>query len=67
MKSEILSLKIITNEFDFLRKTITIQLNTWKRFVVACKQINKKIPDLRNAKEHYQSFARKTNTKSGKQ
>ena len=30
-----------------------------KRFIVACKQINRKIPDPCNAKEHYQSFNRK--------
>ena len=38
-----------------------------KRFAVACEQINKKIPDPCNAKEHYQSFIRKKNTKSVKQ
>ena len=27
-----------------------------KRFVVACKQINRNKPDPCNAKEHYQSF-----------
>ena len=34
-----------------------------KRFLVARKQINKKIPDPRNAKEHYESFIRKNNRK----
>ena len=29
-------------------------------------QINRKIPDPRNAKQYYQSFIRKKNTKSGK-
>ena len=37
-----------------------------KRFI-ACKQINRKIPDPCNAKEDYQSFIRKKNTKSVKQ
>ena len=38
-----------------------------KRFIVACKQINRKIPNSRNATEHYQSFIRKKATKSKKQ
>ena len=38
-----------------------------ERFIVACKQINGKIPHTRNAKEHYQSFIRKKNTKLVKQ
>ena len=43
MKSEILSFEIIINELDFLSKTVIIQWNAWrKRFVVACKQINRK-------------------------
>ena len=33
-----------------------------KRFI-ACKQINRKIPDPCNAKEDYQSFIRKKNAK----
>ena len=36
------------------------------RFIAACEQINKKIPDSCNAKEHYQSFIRKKNIKSVK-
>ena len=72
MKSETLSLKTIINELDFLRKSVIIRWNTWKkkkkkRFVVACKQINRNKPDPRNAKEHYQSFIRKKSTKSVKQ
>ena len=27
-----------------------------RRIIFDCKQINKKIPDPRNAKKHYQSF-----------
>ena len=30
-------------------------------------ELTKKIPDPRNAKEHYQSFTRKKNAKSAKQ
>ena len=37
-----------------------------KEFIVACKQIDKKTPDPRNAKEHYQSFLKKKNRKSVK-
>ena len=38
-----------------------------KRFAVACEQINRKIPDPCNGKEHYQSFIQKKNTTSVKQ
>ena len=34
-----------------------------ERFIVARKQINKKLPDPRNAKEHYQQFIRKKTQK----
>ena len=63
MKSETLSLKTIIKELDFLRKTVIIQ---WiaskkkkKRFIVPPNKLIEKIPDSHNAKEHYQSFARK--------
>ena len=43
VKSETLSLKNIIKELDFLRKTVIIQSNDWKiKFIVACKQINRK-------------------------
>ena len=35
-----------------------------KRFIVACRQINKKIPDPHNAKENYHQFIRNKNIKS---
>ena len=35
-----------------------------KRFIVACRQINKKIPDHHNAKENYHQFIRNKNIKS---
>ena len=38
-----------------------------KKIFVASKQINKKIPDPRSSKEHYQSFIRKKDTKLVKQ
>ena len=38
-----------------------------KRFIVACKQINRRNTNPGNAKEHYQSFIRNKNTKSAKQ
>ena len=34
-----------------------------KRFIVTCKQINRKVPDPHNGEEHYQPFIRKKNTK----
>ena len=65
MKSETLSLKTILNELDVASKTVIIQWNAWKKgFAIVREQINKKIRDPRNAKEHYQSFIRKKNTKS---
>ena len=69
MKSETLSLKTVINELDFLKKTVVIiQWNVWKKiFIAASKQINKKILDLGNAKEHHQLFIRKKDTKSVKQ
>ena len=68
MKSETLSLKTILNELDVASKTGIIQWNAWKKgFAIVREQINKKIRDPRNAKEHYQSFMRKKNTKSVKQ
>ena len=38
-----------------------------KRFIVASKQMNKRISDPCNAKKHYQSSIRKKPTKSVKQ
>ena len=38
-----------------------------KKKIVACYQINKKIPDLHCTKKHYWSFITKKNTKSVKQ
>ena len=35
-----------------------------KRFIASCKEINRKLPDSCNAKEHYQSFIRKEKSKS---
>ena len=69
MKSETLSLKIIKNELDFLKKTVIIQCTAWKEKIYCCLQANlekKKILDPRNAEEH-QSFLRKKNRKSAKQ
>ena len=47
----------------FVKKNI-IQLNAW--FLIAYKLVEN-ISDPRNAKEHYQSFIRKKNTRSVKQ
>ena len=38
-----------------------------KKFVLLATKLTEKIPDSRNAKEHYQLFIRKKNTKSVKQ
>ena len=69
MNTETLSLKTIINELDLLKKAVLIQSNIWKRkdlLLLATKLIEKTL-DPCNAKEHYQSFLRKRNTKSVKQ
>ena len=68
MNSETLSLKAIVNKLDLLKKKNLIQWNNWKEdlFLFATKLIET-IPDPRNAKEHYQSFIRRKNTKSVKE
>ena len=68
MNPETLSLKAIVNKLDLLKKKNLIQWNNWKKdlFLFATKLIET-IPDLRNAKEHYQSFIRRKNTKSVKE
>ena len=61
-------MKAILNKLDFLKKKNLIQWNNQKKdlFLFATKLIEK-IPDPRNAKEHYQSFIRRKNTKSVKE
>ena len=44
------------------RSSYSVKRLKQKRFI-ACKQINRKIPDPCNAKEDYQSFIRKKNAK----
>ena len=68
MNPETLSLKAIVNKLDLLKKKNLIQWNNWKKdlFLFATKLIEK-ILDPRNAKEHYQSFIRRKNTKSVKE
>ena len=55
MKSETLSLKTIIKEMDFLRKTVIIQWNAWKKkkkdlLLLANKLIEETL-DTPNAKE----------------
>ena len=66
MNSKILSLKTVNKRIEFVKEKgfYSLKLLKKKRFVLACGQINRKILDPRNAKEHYQSFIRKKNTKS---
>ena len=68
MNPETLSLNAIVNKLDLLKKKNLIQWNNWKKdlFLFATKLIEK-ILDPRNAKEHYQSFIRRKNTKSVKE
>ena len=66
MKSETLkTLKVIIKELDFLRKTVIIQWNAWKKdLLLFTNKLTEKIRHPRNAN---QSFIRKKNTKSVKQ
>ena len=63
-----LSLKIIINDLHVLKKTVIIQWNTYKKeLLLLSNKLIGKIPDPRNAKEHYQSFLKKKSRKSVKQ
>ena len=61
-------MKITTKELDFLKKAVIIQWNAWKKdcLLVTYKLIEK-VPNFRNAKEHYQPLIRKKSRKSVKQ
>ena len=64
MKSKTLSLQTIIKELDFLRKTTIIQWNALKKdLLLLGNKLIKKLPDPRNAKEHYQQFIRKKTQK----
>ena len=74
MKSKTLSLQTIVKELGFLKKTVFIQWNAWKKkktnkkdLLLLTNKLIEKIPDLCDAKEHYQSLIRKKNTNSVKQ
>ena len=68
IKSETLSLKTIANRIDFLNKAVIIQWNIRKKDLqLFATKFTEKIPDFCNAKERYQWFLGKKNTKSVKQ
>ena len=46
-------------QIGFCKENSYHAMKLLKKFVVACKQINRKIPNHCNAKEHYQSLIRK--------
>ena len=55
---------IIASALDFLKNTVIIQRNTRKKDLRLFEtMLTKKIPDPRNAKEHYQSLIWKNPTK----
>ena len=63
-----LSLKTIIKELVLLKEEVIIQWNAWKKdLLLLANKLIEKITDPRNAKEHYQSFVKKKNTKSIKQ
>ena len=66
MKWETLSLKTIIKKLDLLRKAVIKSMKREKIFISAWKLINRKNAWSGDAKEHYQSFMRKKNTKSVK-
>ena len=66
MKSENLSLKVIIKEFDFQGKQLLLNETLEKKkkdLLLLANRLVEKIRDPCNAKEHYQSFIRKKNTK----
>ena len=65
-----LSLETIITEGDFRKKIFIIQWNIrkkWSTIVYNKIKYLKSIPDTCNAKEYYQSFLRKKNTRPVKQ
>ena len=68
IKPETLSLKAVINKLNFSKKTV-ISNETFEKkdLLLLTTKLTVKLPDPRNAKEHYQSFIRKKNTKSVKQ
>ena len=68
MKSQTLSLKSVMKELDFLKKNSYYSMKRLKKdLLLFGNKLIEKVPDPRNAKEPYQSFIRKKNTKSVKQ
>ena len=64
MKPENLSMKTIINKLDFLKKQFLFNETSEKEdSQLFATKLTEKIPDPRNAKEHYQSFIRKENIK----
>ena len=67
MNSETLSLKTIINKFYMLKKKEksydSMKRLKKKRFVVACNQTNRKKADPSDAKDYYNSYLKKKNTK----
>ena len=66
MKSEALSLKTIIKKLNFLKKKSYYLMKCLKKkkdLLLLANKLIEKIPDSRNAKEHYQSLLRKKNTK----
>ena len=61
-------MKTIANGIDFLNKAVIIQWNIRKKDLqLFATKVTEKIPDFCNAKERYQWFLGKKNTKSVKQ
>ena len=62
-------MKTIINELRFLKKTVIAHWNAEikKKTLLFPSKIIEKVPDARNAKDHYESFLRKKNRKSVKQ
>ena len=68
MASEILSMKTINNELDFIKKAVIVHWNARikKGLLLFANKLTEKVFDTCNAKQHYESYLIKKNQKSVK-
>ena len=67
MISEILSMKTINKELDFIKKTVIVHWNARiKKDLLFANKLTGKVFDPCNAKQHYESYLRNKNQKSVK-
>ena len=67
MNSETLSLKTINKRIGFVKEGSYYSMKLLKkRFVIACNQTNRYIPDPSNTKEYYNSHLKRKKYRIGK-